>query len=462
MGTTVMEFSREAGNYVTYVTQGEGDDLGFETTQTPSFPSNTKVTSVDFYIAKGLKSGSGNLRSCELGVEFYCNDSWCQVWSGSKTLSGDGGDGTVPSFTISIPSEYQRDFAVYGIDEVRITQEGSYSLKGMSTAHGTATFTYGTYYSRCERPSTVTVSASSTMNSTVSLSWAGAKAGVNNAISGYMVEYADSADNASWGGWTYLNTFSSSPQTVNTPAVGYYRKYRVWTLGSVGSDYNSSSARESSSVLRLKTVTRCTAPKTVTIEKSVSAASTNKLSWSGASGGTNNSISGYFIQYADSKDNKTWGSWGGDFSVGVVSNTSVPMPSENMYRKYRVYTLGSAGSNWRSSSATESGSTYRGHAELAGFTDSPLVAGQTRVKALHMQELQDRVNTLRGFYGLSAYSFTTIKSGSTQLKDWTAHVKEIRTAIDGISTKHDTWITISANCPRADVIEQLRTVILAM
>ena len=79
-----------------------------------------------------------------------------------------------------------------------------------------------------------------------------------------------------------------------------------------------------------------------------------------------------------------------------------------------------------------------------------------------MQELQERANTLRAFYGLAAYSFTNIVRGETGLKDWTAHVGEVRAAIDEISTEHDAWIDTPVNCPRADVIEQLRAVILAM
>jgi hypothetical protein len=138
------------------------------------------------------------------------------------------------------------------------------------------------------------------------------------------------------------------------------------------------------------------------------------------------------------------------------------MPADNTYRKYRVWTLGAAGTSWRSDSGTESEAAYRGHAELEGFTDSPLVAGETPVKALHMQELQDRVNTLREFYGLSAYGFTAITGVATALKDWTAHVNEIRAAVDEIGEEHVAWIAIPVNCPRADVIEQLRAVILAI
>lgn len=320
-------------------------------------------------------------------------------------------------------------------------------------------------HTRCTAPTTVSVEAASTMYETISLSWSGAKAGTNNEIAEYEIEYADSSNNSSWGEWISLGRFKTSPQKVEAPDVGVYRKYRVWTIGAAGDEWSSETAKESGSVLRLVLTTRCIAPSTVKVDKTITAAATNILHLSGAEGGENNGIAGYYIQYADSTDGETFGNYAELKTVDTTAasyDVEVPMPPDNTYRKFKVWTLGNAGSNWRSAAGTESDVTFRGHAELEGFTDSPLIAGETKVKALHMQELQERANTLRAFYGLAAYSFTNIVSGETGLKDWTAHVGEVRTAIDEISTKHDAWIDIPVNCPRADVIEQLRAVILAM
>lgn len=320
-------------------------------------------------------------------------------------------------------------------------------------------------HTRCTPPTTVSLESNSTMYETISLAWSGAQAGINNEIAEYEIEYADSANNSSWSEWISLGTFKSSPQAVEAPEVGVYRKYRVWTIGAAGYEWNSSSAKESGSVLRLILTTRCTAPKTVTVDKTITAAATNILHLSGAEGGENNAIAGYYIQYADSTDGTTFGNYAELKTVDTNASSidvEVPMPADNTYRKFKVWTLGNAGSSWRSAAGTESDVTFRGHAELEGFTDTPLIAGETKVKALHMQELQERANTLRAFYGLAAYSFTNIVRGETGLKDWTAHVGEVRAAIDEISTEHDAWIDTPVNCPRADVIEQLRAVILAM
>lgn len=106
--------------------------------------------------------------------------------------------------------------------------------------------------------------------------------------------------------------------------------------------------------------------------------------------------------------------------------------------------------------------SYERHIQFDGFTDDPLVAGETPIKALHMQELQNNVATLRAFYELSEYPFSAITAGETSLAGWTAHVLELREAIDEMGFTHDSWIAITENKPRADVVKQLRDIVLAI
>ena len=196
-----------------------------------------------------------------------------------------------------------------------------------------------------------------------------------------------------------------------------------------------------------------------------------KLSWGAGSAGTNNSVTGYDVQRRESTDGNNWGSWEnvpGSPVTTTEMNVSPPNTAGNYYQ-YQVRTRGSAGSNYYSGWVTgTTGETTlrRDHDALAGFTDDPLIVNTSPVKALHMQELQSRANTLRTFYGLNAYSFTTIAAGTTSLAGWTTHVNQIRTAIEDVCNAsgktHESWISFSVNCPRADVIQQLRSVILAL
>lgn len=207
--------------------------------------------------------------------------------------------------------------------------------------------------------------------------------------------------------------------------------------------------------------TACGAPTNCALSKTLSNSNVT-LSWSGATAGNGNAIAGYEVQRCESVDGSTWGSWETLTTTAETSLLVAPPATHGNYYKYRVRTLGAAGSSYNSGWKESSNALRRDHAQLAGFTDATLTPGATYVKALHMQELQDRVSTLRAFYGLSAYPFTTIVEGQTSLAGWTTHVNEIRAAIDGIGKSHETWLTITENKPRADVIQQLRDVVLSL
>jgi hypothetical protein len=68
------------------------------------------------------------------------------------------------------------------------------------------------------------------------------------------------------------------------------------------------------------------------------------------------------------------------------------------------------------------------------FTDNPLVAHGTPVKAVHIAELRQRVADLRTRYGLSAASWTdsTLGAGATPVRG--IHVAELRSAIGEVYT----------------------------
>lgn len=62
------------------------------------------------------------------------------------------------------------------------------------------------------------------------------------------------------------------------------------------------------------------------------------------------------------------------------------------------------------------------------WTDDPLVAGTTHLKAVHLTELRSRVNTVRATFGLGAFAWTNaITAGSTLAK--AVDVIELRTAL---------------------------------
>ncbi len=106
--------------------------------------------------------------------------------------------------------------------------------------------------------------------------------------------------------------------------------------------------------------------------------------------------------------------------------------------------------------------TYTLPPELISYTDPILTAGETRIKAVHMTELQTNINLQREGLALAAWPFETIRAGYTSLAGWTAQVEEMRTAIDNTGVQHEAWLEIAENCPTAAVIEQLRRVVEAL
>lgn len=91
------------------------------------------------------------------------------------------------------------------------------------------------------------------------------------------------------------------------------------------------------------TITNVTAPTSFTVSTTKTTSSNITITWSGASSGTGNTISGYQIQYQDSSNNTSWGSW---YALKTVSSsstsgsTSASLPSARNYRRFRIKTLG--------------------------------------------------------------------------------------------------------------------------
>jgi hypothetical protein len=94
------------------------------------------------------------------------------------------------------------------------------------------------------------------------------------------------------------------------------------------------------------------------------------------------------------------------------------------------------------------------------FTDDPLVAGVTIVRAIHINQLRQAVNEIRGRAGLPAYSFTDTIAPGVVVK--AIHINELRTALDeararlGLSTGGWTGTISPGVIIRAIHIQEIR------
>lgn len=189
-----------------------------------------------------------------------------------------------------------------------------------------------------------------------------------------------------------------------------------------------------------------------------------ELSWGAGSAGTNNSVTGYDVQYRESSDGSSWGSWttaSGSPVTGTKLSVS-PSGTVGNYRQYRVRTRGSAGESWYSGWVTSANTLRRKWNAFGSWTDATLTAGVSGIRAVHLTQLQERVAVIRAFYGLAAYSFTTVTARKTKIAKWAALIQEIRSAVDGITASHESWNTLEAGKPRIAHITQLRKIIDGM
>lgn len=68
------------------------------------------------------------------------------------------------------------------------------------------------------------------------------------------------------------------------------------------------------------------------------------------------------------------------------------------------------------------------------YTDDPITSQSTSIKAVHITDLRQAINTLRSNNSLSSFSFTdsTLTAGTTQMK--AVHITELRSALNGVYT----------------------------
>lgn len=124
--------------------------------------------------------------------------------------------------------------------------------------------------------------------------------------------------------------------------------------------------------------TDCTSPSNASVSPSVSEGDAT-LTFSGAVGGTSNAITGHEVQYAESANGSTWGTWqalkvvassagSGSFSVALSG-------TRGNYRKYQMRTRGAAGADYYSTWKAVSGAIRRNAVPSAPAIEGPGTGG---------------------------------------------------------------------------------------
>lgn len=205
--------------------------------------------------------------------------------------------------------------------------------------------------------------------------------------------------------------------------------------------------------------TACGAPTDVRLAVSSSPNYAVPLSWNAGTGGMNNAIAYYELARVETVAGSAATGIPETFATtkNLTYNVLPPALTGHVYYFF-VRAVGTAGEAYASPWVACLTPLLRSRPTLVPYTDAVIVAGQTTIKAVHMTELQTNVNRLRVSKGLKEYTFTPIVSGITDLAGWSAHVSELRAAIDEMGIEHEAWIEIPVNCPTAAVMMQLRAV----
>ncbi len=195
-------------------------------------------------------------------------------------------------------------------------------------------------YSACGAPTAVSTPSNVAPSTNYTLSWSGASSGTSNGISGYQV-YRSTSPTTGYAvlGGKVVTTAANGSMTVTSHATSgsiYY--YKVATYGSVaGYDSGLSSAYATLKTL----VTAPSAPTSISTPTDVAPGSTQSLTWSGASNGTNNAISKYHIyRSTDGGANYTYLA---EEDASPLTVTSSPDNGGTYY--YKIYTIGARGNS---------------------------------------------------------------------------------------------------------------------
>ncbi len=287
------------------------------------------ATTVDITANWTIKTAGSSLASASRYLVLYLSSSFgAKYYSSSLRTSWSSNQTYTGSYTfkgIPLASASTSIKIGFGVS----ASNSSMSTSGTLVWNGSSSVSSSSYdpdiqlnsitgiaqgYAACTAPTSFTVTPNPFTNPNFNLSWSGASGGTNNAISLYEISVRQSTNNGStWTSWSSAWIGYSDGVNLNNWWLVENRdvdlsnatrvQFRIRTRGTAGESYYS--GWKESSVLQK--ITACTAPTSFTYaaewDKSIA------FSWSGASGGGNNTIWGYEIHCAYSTDGITWSEW---------------------------------------------------------------------------------------------------------------------------------------------------------
>lgn len=287
------------------------------------------------------------------------------------------------------------------------------------------------------------------LSASVTLSWRGASGGALNGITGYKV-YRSTSPSGTYTqlGSTISTTATSGSVSVTSPAnasTKYY--YKIVTVGARSSSgYSNYIALGSNAPPNAPTICPC--------------------------GTIYNSRPRMLITVGSDADGDLQllqaTGWAFTRNSGLNAGDHVVARKSTAYSAAGTYSVAVSQADPVGASATATASiTYA----VKEWTDDPVLAGVTVIKAAHITELQDSLDDICDYYNLGTTRWTACVAGETSTLLWSRYIMEIEFTIQRIAEAVNEWDNTSAALditlpnlstsltPTASVIEQLRSVI---
>lgn len=313
------------------------------------FIQNGNFPAPGTYRITGVSLIFSEIRADSAMRHFYALINGVQCMNPQPTGLAAGDTGYNRAYGMHLDKDYT-DFSTLtltGNKGSASTDGAIFSVRAGSTI--TVNITYELVTSACIAPTAVSLSAALSEGN-VNLDFSGAAGGVGNAIIGYEIQYAESADGINWSGWNGYTTIytGSGNGSISVPSSGtrsYYRKYRMRALGSAGADWNSGWVETSNAVRRNSAPTALT---TAAASPVLYESGNITISWGGA-GDIDNNGSYYEVQYAVRADGGGYSGWIGLITTGAVSITNAPTLDRGAAIKYRSRLVDAFGiaSDWK-------------------------------------------------------------------------------------------------------------------
>ena len=352
-------------NYSSTVWYNAGCTMTLVITYTPPYTSCSAATSV--LVSNSTPDITSSVLLSWSGAAGGTNNAI----SGYKIYRATTSGGTYSALTVNVrdvsTSESSGSYNVTSPD----TYDSSYFYKiktigsvtgydsDLSTVYAQVTSTLTT---ACVAPTEISPNTSTPEpNSQVTITWNAGTAGDNNSIIGYLL-YRDTTSTGSFStlvAETASSTLSTSVySSINEGGIYYYR---VKTKGSAGESFYSPLSTAYAQITSTKSSSSCGAATDISISDSKpEPLDALTISWSGATAGTGNPITGYEV-YEDSLEDGTFTTLTGSVSTtntyGSLSSISAAS-NYNITKYYRVKTIGTTVGGDSGFSSSTSYKTY--------------------------------------------------------------------------------------------------------